>query len=133
MLSAMLLVISIAALVQFALYYWRAVVSGVVAHSVSERVLAAAGIEGGVTADDFEVLVRLHDLTPRLQSRAQGLGPVRAYYRMIGALGKLAGSHLPSLAAWSRREMAVCARYTAVLIDRRLQDNIACAAALRSC
>jgi hypothetical protein len=133
MLSGVLLAISIAALAQFALYYWRAVVATVAAHPVSDRVLAAAGVEGGVTADDFEVLVRLHDLTPRLQSRAQGIGFVRTYYWIIDALGHLAGSRLPAITAWSRREMAVCARYTAVLIDRRLQDNLACAAAMRSC
>jgi hypothetical protein len=131
--SAMLLAISIAALAQFALYYWRAVVSAVAAHPVSDRVLAAAGLEGGVTADDFEVLVRLHELTPRLQSRAPGLGFVRTYYRIIDMLGHLAGSRLPAMAIWSRREMAVCARYAAVLVDRRLQDNLACAAAMRSC
>jgi hypothetical protein len=29
--------------------------------------------------------------------------------------------------------MAVCARYAAVQIDRRLQDNLALAASIRSC
>ena len=43
MLSVMILAISIVALAQFALYYWRAVVTGVAAQPVSGQVLAAVG------------------------------------------------------------------------------------------
>ena len=39
MFSIMLLAISIVALSQFALYYWRAVLAGVAAQPVSDRVL----------------------------------------------------------------------------------------------
>ncbi len=134
MLSAMLLSISITALAQFALYYWRAVMSGVAAQPVSDRVLAAAGLAGGrVTWDDFDTLVGLHDLTPALRSREQGLGFIRAYYHFIGFLEQIADSRMPAMAAWSRREMTVCARYAAVQTDRRLQDNLALAASIRSC
>src|SRR2546425_6688683 len=50
--STMILAISITALAQFALYYWRAVLAGVAAQPVSERTLAAAGLHSrGVTAD----------------------------------------------------------------------------------
>ena len=134
MLSAMLLAISIIALAQFALYYWRAVMSGVAAQPVSDRVLAAAGLRSGSVAwNDFDTLAGLHDLTPTLRSREQSLGLIRAYYRFIGLLEQLADARLPAIAAWSRREMAVCARYTAVQIDRRLQDNLALAASIRSC
>ncbi len=134
MLSAMLLAISIIALAQFALYYWRAVMSGVAAQPVSDRVLAAAGLAGGSVAwSDFDTLAGLHELTPALRSREQSLGLIRAYYRFIGLLEQLADARIPAIAAWSRREMAVCARYAAVQIDRRLQDNLALAASIRSC
>lgn len=134
MLSAMLLAISLTALAQFALYYWRAVMVGVAAQPVSDRVLAAAGLQaGGVAWSDFDTLVGLHDLTPTLRSREQSLLLLRLYYRFIELLERLASSRLPAIAAWSRREMAVCARYAAVQIDRRLQDNLALAASLRSC
>ncbi len=134
MLSAMLLAISIIALAQFALYYWRAVMSGVAAQPVSDRVLAAAGLAGGSVAwSDFDTLAGLLELTPTLRSREQGLGLVRAYYCFIGFLEQLADARIPAVAAWSRREMAVCARYAAVQIDRRLQDNLALAASIRSC
>jgi hypothetical protein len=40
---------------------------------------------------------------------------------------------MPAVAAWSQRELAICARYAAVQIDRRLQANLELAASLRSC
>jgi hypothetical protein len=134
MFAAMLLTISIVALSQFALYYWRAILAGVAAQPVSDRVLIAARVEGGrFTARDFQALAGLHALTPELYPNRGGLGFVRLYFRAVEALGSLAGARVPVVAAWSECERATCARYAAVLIDRRLQANLALAASLRSC
>lgn len=134
MFSAMLLTISVVALSQFALYYWRAVLAGVAAQPVSGRVLEAARMSNGeLSGQDFQVLAELHELTPDLQTRPGGLGWVRLYYRMVDAIGKLAGNRLPSISNWADRESIVCARYAAVQIDRRMQANLALAAAIRSC
>jgi len=74
MFSAMLLAISIVALSQFALYYWRAVLAGVAALPVSDRVLVAAQVENGqLTPEDFQTLAGLHDLTPDLYPNRSGL------------------------------------------------------------
>jgi len=134
MFAAMLFSISIVALSQFAAYYWRAMLAGAAAQPVSERVLLAAGARNGLlTGDDFPALLGLHDLTPELRSGSSGLGLVRLYYALVNQLGSLAGSSVPVVAAWSQRELAVCARYAAVQIDRRLQANLELAASLRSC
>ena len=134
MFAAMLFAISIVALSQFALYYWRAVLSGVAAQPVSHRVLEAARVENGhLSGKDFATLAGLHDLTPELQRNQGGLSLVRLYFRAIGAVEVVLGGSMPSLAAWGQREQAICARYAAVQIDRRLQANLALAAALRSC
>jgi hypothetical protein len=134
MFSAMLFAISIVALTQFALYYWRAVLAGVAAQPVSDRVLAAASVEtGSLTGRDFEKLVGLHNLTPDLNPDRGGLGLVRLYYRVIGAFSALASSRIPALVSWIEQERTTCARYAAVQIDRRLQANMALAASLRSC
>jgi hypothetical protein len=133
MFSAMLFAISIVALTQFALYYWRAVLAGVAAQPVSDRVLAAAAVEtGNLTGRDFETLVGLHDLTPDLHPDRGGLGLVRLYYRVIGGFNSLTSSRIPALAAWIEQERTICARYAAVQIDRRLQANLALAASFRS-
>lgn len=134
MFSAMLFTISIVALSQFALYYWRAVLAGVAAQPVSERVLAAAQVEDGrLTPQHFATLAGLHDLTPDLQPNRGGLGLVRVYYRVVESLDTMLGKHLPALAAWSERERVICARYAAVQVGRRLQANLELAASLRSC
>ena len=134
MFAAMLLAISIVALSQFALYYWRAILAGVAAQPVSDRVLAAANLDAArMKGQDFKKLAGLHDLTPELGPDGGGLTLVRAYYRIVEALGTLSGLRLPALAEWCERERVICARFAAVQIDRRLQANLALAAALRSC
>jgi hypothetical protein len=134
MFSAMLLTISIVALTQFGLYYWRAVLAGVAAQPISDRVLAAAHLENSqLTGRDFKTLAGLHDLTPDLQPGKGGLGIVRLYYQAVEQVVLLVGTRMPAVAAWSERECALCARYAAVQIDRRLQANLALAASLRSC
>jgi hypothetical protein len=134
MFAAMLLAISIVALSQFALYYWRAILAGVAAQPVSDRVLAAANLDAGrMKGQDFEKLAGLHELTPELGPGGGGLSLVRAYYKVIEGLGVLSGMRLPAVAEWCERERVICARYAAVQIDRRLQANLALAAALRSC
>src|SRR5205807_8878369 len=84
MFSAMLLTISIVALSQFAIYYWRAVLAGVAAQPVSDRVLVAAQVENGrLTPQHFQTLAGLHDLTPDLYPNRNGLGLDPGYYRVI--------------------------------------------------
>jgi len=134
MLAAMLFAISIVALTQFAAYYWRAMLAGAAAQPVSERVLLAAGSQNGLlTGEDFPALVGIHELTPELGPGGNGLSLVRIYYRLVDAVASLAGSSMPGVGAWTQRELAVCARYAAVQIDRRLQANLELAESLRSC
>src|SRR5258705_4182644 len=79
MLSVMILAISVVALAQFALYYWRAVVTGVAARPVCAQVLAAAGLDTGILrGDDYRSLAQLHKLTPDLHAGRSnlGLGPL---------------------------------------------------------
>jgi len=129
MFATMLLTISVVALSQFALYYWRAVLAGVAAQPVSDRVLAAAHVEDGrLLPQHFATLAELHNLTPDLKPGQGGLGLVRVYYRLVQGLGML-----PVMAAWSERERVICVRYAAVQVGRRLQTNLELAASMRSC
>src|SRR5436309_15190847 len=105
MFSAMLLAISIVALSQFALYYWRAVLAGVAAQPVSDRVLVAAQVENrSLTPQHFHTLAGLHALTTDLHPNRSGLGPVHLYYRLLASLDALLGKTTPSVAVWSERE-----------------------------
>src|SRR5260370_7251414 len=98
MFAAMLFAISIVALTQFAAYYWRAMLAGAAAQPVSERVLAAAGVENGqVSGHDFQTLLTLHRVTPELSSGSDRLPSVRLYYRLVDAIGTRAAIPIPSI------------------------------------
>lgn len=134
MFAIMIFAIAIVALFQFALYYWRAVLTGVASQTVSNQVLEAAHVaDSSLCGADFRKLVTLHELTPELKSDHSGLGFVRAYYEAIRSLQMLLGRMSPAVANWGEHEMALCSRYAAVQIERRLQDNLAQAASIRSC
>src|SRR2546425_11984473 len=81
--STMILAISITALAQFALYYWRAVLAGGAAQPVSERTLAAAGLNsGGVTAGAFAAPSHPSRVTPRTKTGGR-LRPVPPGYPLF--------------------------------------------------
>ncbi len=133
MFAAILLSVSVVALSQFGLYYWRAVLAAVAAQPVSEGVLAAARIDNRlVTGEDFDTFATLHDLTPTLDPRAGGLGFVKTYFSIVNKIAVVASNRLPSLTSWCDAERAVCARYAAVQIDMRLQMNLQVAASYSS-
>jgi len=134
MFSAMLFTISIVALAQFGLYYWRAVLAGVASQPISREILEAAQLEeSGLCGADFEKLASLLILTPELQGSRSGLGFVPVYYKMVGKLSELFGQISPALSVWSEQERVLCARYAAVQVGRRLEANLAQAASIRSC
>jgi hypothetical protein len=133
MLAALILAVSIIALCRFGLYYWRALLTGVAAQSVSKGILEAARVENGrVTGGDFAMLAGLHDLTPDLNPGRGGLRFVRLYYRIVDGIRAVAGRYMPVVAGWSECELANCARYAAVQIERHRQDNLELAALARS-
>lgn len=134
MFAALLLSISVVALSQFALYYWRAVLAAVAGQVVSNDVLAAARVDNRmVTGEDFGTFATLHELTPTLDPRGGGLGFVKTYYSIVDKLSALVGNRMPAFATWCEQERATCARFAAVQIDLRLQMNMEAAEAYRSC
>jgi len=134
MFSAMLFAISIVALAQFALYYWRAVLAGVAAQPISSEILEAVQVsESNLCGADFNKLDSLMILTPELKHSRGGLGLVPAYFKVIRKLSDLFGQLSPAVASWSAQEQVVCARYAAVQVGRRLEANLAQAASMRSC
>lgn len=130
----MLFAISIVALAQFALYYWRALVAGEAAQPICSDVLEAIQVqERDLAGADFEKLASLLVFTPELDRRRQGLGLVPVYFRLVGKLSDYFGGLFPGLITWSQHEQVLCARFAAVRVGRRLQANLEQAAAMRSC
>ena len=134
MFSAILFSVAIVALLQFALYYWRAVLTGVASQAISNRILEAMEVEeANLSGAEFTKLASLYALTPELKRHGGGLGLVSAYYHVIGALGGFFERVAPAALGWSEREQTLCARYAAVQIGLRLEANLAEAASIRSC
>jgi len=128
MIASILFMVSIVAFAQFGLYYWRATISGVAAQTISERIRVAAGISAAtIGAQDFRNILSLKDLSPDLRGRSGSLTVIRSYFTIVEKLGSI----VPAMANWSNAEMGTCARYVAVLMDRHLERNMACAAEMR--
>jgi hypothetical protein len=128
MVAAIIFVVSVVTFGQFALYYWRATISGVASQAISDRIRVAAGItHAGIGAQDFHNIVILKDLSPDLRGPSGSLMSIRAYYAVVETLGRI----VPAMAGWADSEMATCSRYVAVLMDQHLERNMACAAQAR--
>ena len=128
MVAVIIFAVSIGALAQFGLYYWRATISGVAAQAISDRIRVAAGItHATIGAQDFHNILVLNNLSPDLRGPNGNFRTIRAYYAMLEKLGGL----VPGIARWADAEMATCSRYLAVLMDEHLERNIACAAQVR--
>ena len=133
MFSAALLSIAVVAMGQFALYYWRAVFTGMASLPISSRVLEAAQVqEESLCGNDFEKFASLLTLTPELKETKSGLGMVRAYYAVDKSAEAMLASFSPMMASWAEKERMLCARIAAVHIDRRLEANLMQAASIRS-
>ena len=133
MFSALLFAISLVALAQFGLYYWRAVLTGVASQPISSEILEAVQVtESNLCGADFDRLVSLLSLTPELKGTHGDLGFVPTYFKLVGKAADVFGRIAPALLAWSERERVLCTRYAAVQIGLRLEANLAQAASIRS-
>jgi hypothetical protein len=134
MFSAMLLAISIVALAQFAVYYWRAVLIGVASQPISSDILVAVHVEeSDLSGAHFDKLANLLKVTPDLKRTRDGLGLVPAYFNLVGKIADYFGRAFPGVVAWSEQERVLCARFAAVQVGRRLEANLEQAASMRSC
>jgi hypothetical protein len=132
MVAAVILAFALVAVGQFWMIWWRATVSSVAASPLSDRIRAAAALKGdAVRGTDFQTLLSLYETCPSLKKDSNGLGPVRAYYRVMSGLSRIF-SVVPAVAEWAQNEMTTCARYAAVCVDQRMQRTRTIWAEMRS-
>lgn len=122
MLSAVILVLSVVALVRFAASQWRALWIASAQQPLSESLHLSTGLdESSITGRDFGKLLSLCDqFSPNLRKSSPWLSEVSLYYRLLEKFDQVFGRLLPSKTAWVGREMAVCARFVAVALDQSL-------------
>jgi hypothetical protein len=122
MIAAFICVMSLAALIQFAVSQWRSIWITVAAQPLSKAVEAATGIAtDAICADHFETLVRASgQIAPSPQERNLWLKEVNIYYRALRACLKLSGTAVPVVSNWAKRELTECSKFAAAILDQRL-------------
>lgn len=133
MFAALIFVISLAMMAQFAFFFWRSNMLTIAAEPISEA-LAAAQVSFGTsgTSQRFDTVAAMSQICPAIGVASVKLWPARAYYQAMRSLSWLCSAILPQGSSWALQEMAFCTRYIAVSIDRRLVSNQAYLAAMRS-
>jgi hypothetical protein len=128
MIGAIIFTVSVVAGGQFAALYWRAMIRGVAAQPISDRIRVATRItDRAVAAGDFRSILGVYDMAPDLCGPGNTLSTIRSYYWIVEKLGALA----PAFKSWAEGEMTTCSRYAAVVVDQHLERNMACAAEMR--
>jgi len=133
MVGILILVFSLAALGQFGVFYFRAVLASVASQPLTGYVQQIEGFPSRpLRGSDFQQLIELQRLCPQVGPDGRSLRAARAYFRLMAALKRLINGFAPSLHSWAEREQTLCAQFAAVLIDQRLARTAATAADMRS-
>src|SRR5258707_13460435 len=90
MVSIVILVLSAAALVQFALHQWRMIWLTTANQPLSDSLRSVAGIEtDSIGAQDFGTLMKLcGEVSPSLKRSTPWLREVKGYYAVVATLQK---------------------------------------------
>ena len=132
MIAALIFVISVAALGQFAMFSWRAAFLTVASREMSLETRAAMGAAAAaVDSGDLAGASKWLELSPNLAGEDRRLWTIKLYYVALRAIGGLSRMMVPA-SEWSQREMVSCARYAAIVVEERLQRNRLVVAEMRS-
>jgi hypothetical protein len=129
MIAIFILALSILALVEFAISQWRSMWILVGAQPISSSLQSATGISAeSLTADHFAMLAKTTEqLCPSREEGNLWLREVGVYYQIVRFLG----NNVSSLSGWAKDELLACSRYAAVVLDQRLNANLAFASEVR--
>ena len=116
--AILILVVSFAALIQFAAFAWRAAFLSVATGELPEDLAKY------IVLSDLEEASAYERLCPELTAHRGGkLGSVSAYHSLLQFVNSIGDAILPSAAGWAQREMALCTRYATVTLARRMERN----------
>ena len=120
MMASLILVFSLAALLQFFVSYCRSLIAYSARTPLSPEVQDVTGISSTASGEDFARVMQLLLLCPeRIEDRG-GIRAVSAYYRLLSFLRRTLVKFTPSLSSWTEHERAQFAYFAAVALDRRI-------------
>lgn len=122
MVAALILLLSVLALTQFAVSQWRLLWLTTAHQPLSDTLRAATGLDvETIRATDFASLLDMCDrVCPEIRNKTPWLREVTWYYRLLGKVEMLSQAALPAAGAWVAKEMRICARFVAVVLDQNL-------------
>ncbi len=121
MIAALILAVSVAALLQFFVSYCRSVIAAYSKQELSEHGREVTGIQNRhARGEDFHRLVQLVGLCPGTRDDRNDIRAVRAYYSLLRLVGSVFRNWAPPAAFWAERERQSCAYFAAVALDRRI-------------
>ena len=127
MVAALICVLSLTALLQFAICQWRSIWVTIAAQPLSGSLESATGLaNAAICAEHFEMLTRASEELGRSSHESnRWLKEVVIYYQALRAFRRLTGKALPSASNWANRELIECAKFAAATLDRRLNNSLA--------
>lgn len=124
MIAALILVISVAALLQFFVSYCRSLIAAYSHVELSEEAREVTGIQNRrVRGDDFRRLLQLVGLCPEPGDDKLEIPAVRAYYNLLSLVRVAIGWLAPTVAQWAEQEREGCSYFAAVELDRRIAHS----------
>ena len=135
LIAAFILVISVAALIQFAVFTWRAGLLRTASQPLPNQIDIGYAARNTLQSQDFADVSAYQQLCPEIGADAgQSLRSVRLYYRFLQVVSTLGSSILEAAVptSWTQREMALCTRYATVVLSQRMERNHALATEVRS-
>jgi hypothetical protein len=125
MIASLIFVVSIAAFVQFFMFYTRSVIAASRKQALSDNVREITGIRGDmIEAAQFGRLLQLVELCPGSGSDEMGIRAVRAYFKGLGMLlsltPRMSFGVFAKAEAWLEQERTSCAYFAAITLDQRM-------------
>jgi hypothetical protein len=120
MMAAIILLISLATLLQFFVSYCRSLIATSSRAILSPEVQDVTGLQKSASGDDFARVIQLLHLCPERPEDRSGVQAIGTYFGILGFLHATVAKLMPSLQAWTERERGHCAYFAAVALDRRI-------------
>jgi hypothetical protein len=121
MIPVLILVMAVAALVQFFVGYCQTLLLTYSKEDISEHARDIAGIPGEVPeAEAYYKLVRLLRVAPDSGDDRAEVAAVGVYFRLMRLSNWFLSFVSTRAADWAERQLSLCAYFAAVTLDRRL-------------
>jgi hypothetical protein len=120
MMASLIFVVSVVTLLMFFVSYCRSLMASSSRHPLSREVRDVTGIPALPTGKDFVRVTQLLQLCPERPEDRPGLRAVNLYYDILSLVQNSIARLIPSLREWTEQELAGCASFAVVVLDRRI-------------